>query len=98
MDFNPKAELSIEHTLVDFAQMHEIMEEKEGKQIFFRKKSLLVTNFSVDKPFSVLHTNMEMWLGNTLFSCSTMNINAKKDPEAALHSAILITEITISPD
>lgn len=36
-----------------------------------------------------------MWLGNALSSCSTVNINAKKDAQVTLHSAVLITEITI---
>lgn len=50
--------------------------KKENK--FFQEKSLPVTNFSVVKPFSLLQTNMEIWLGNTLSSCSIMNINVKK--------------------
>lgn len=79
--------------------MHEIKEEKE--QIFFREKSFLVTNFTVDILFSLLLPNLEMWLGNTVFF-SPVNISAKKDIEvvlysAALHSAVLIIQITISP-
>lgn len=40
---------------------------------------------------------MEMWLGNTLSSCFTVNINAKKDIEGILHLAVLITGIITSP-
>lgn len=61
----------------------------------FRRKLYLLSILVLINPSpyyrSIYH--MEIWLGNILYSCSTVNINTK-NPTDVLHSAVLITEIT----
>lgn len=61
---SPKAEVPTEYILVDFAHMHRIKGQGEENKLFGTKKKCLVTILVLLKTFSLLETNMEMWLGN----------------------------------
>lgn len=61
---SPKAEVPTEYILVDFAHMHKIKGQGKENKLFGTKKMCLLTILVLLKTFSLLETNMEMWLGN----------------------------------